>query len=121
MEYKRKAKAELNGSEMRIFHGKLTHVRSCIGRREAASLLGQQKVLGAACVRQDVGNPGPLLQQFLYALFNKQRTRCAETRTVVAPVSVSSVQLSKETNTALASAISVHKSLFKVPLVLDVL
>ena len=57
------------------------HQRSCIGGREAASLLGQQKVLRAAWLGKTWGIPGCYCS-----------TLCTETRAVTAAISVSSVQ-----------------------------
>jgi hypothetical protein len=57
------------------------HPPSCTGRREAASLLGQQKVLRAAWLGKTWGIPGCYCSTF-----------CTETRAVTAAISVSSVQ-----------------------------
>jgi hypothetical protein len=79
MEYKRKRMPHSPDVSWESFMK--VHPQSCIGRREAASLLGQQKVLPAAWLGKTWGMPGCYCSSF-----------CTETRAVTAAISVSSVQ-----------------------------
>ena len=79
MEYKRKRMPHSPDVSWESFME--VHPQSCISRREAASLSGQQKVLRAAWLSKTWGIPGCYCSRF-----------CTETRAVTAAISVSSVQ-----------------------------